>query len=51
MNSHTTRRFRGLFAILPGHVRQQAREAYRLFQQDPSHPGLHFKMVCDDPLL
>ncbi len=28
-----------------------AREAYRLFQQDPAHPGLHFKQVCADPPL
>jgi hypothetical protein len=26
-------------------MKKQAREAYRLFQQDPYHPGLHFKRV------
>ena len=26
-----------------------AREAYRLFQQNPSHPGLRFKKVHSDP--
>jgi hypothetical protein len=49
MNSRTTRRFRELFAALPAHVRQQAREAYRLFQQNAAHPGLHFKQVHADP--
>jgi hypothetical protein len=49
MNSRTTRRFRELFAALPAHVRQQAREAYQLFRANPSHPGLHFKKVHPDP--
>ncbi|MFN0021186.1 MAG: type II toxin-antitoxin system RelE family toxin [Pirellulaceae bacterium] len=50
MKSRTTRQFRELFARLPAHVQQQAREAYRLFQADPRHPGLHFKKVQDDTL-
>jgi hypothetical protein len=50
MNSRTTRRFRELYAGLPNHIQQQAREAYRLFRQDPHHPGLHFKKVLDDPV-
>ena len=49
MNSRTTRRFRELLVGLPAHVRQQAREAYRLFQQNPAHPGLRFKQVHADP--
>jgi len=49
MNSRTTRRFRALYAALPAHVQRQAREAYRLFQPDPAHPGLHFKQVHADP--
>jgi hypothetical protein len=49
MNSRTTRRFRELLAALPAHVRRQAREAYRLFQQNPAHPGLRFKQVHADP--
>ena len=51
MNSHITRRFREMFAALPEHVQKQAREAYRLFRQNPFHPGLHFKEVHADPLL
>lgn len=49
MISHTTRRFRELFDQLPAHVRRQARDAYRLFQQNPLHPGLRFKRVNPDP--
>jgi hypothetical protein len=49
MNSRTTRRFRDLLAALPAHVRAQARDAYELFRQNPSHPGLHFKKVYPDP--
>jgi len=49
MNSVTTKRFRELFAALPAQVRRQAQEAYRLFRQNPAHPGLHFKQVHPDP--
>lgn len=49
MNSHTTRQFRERVAALPVTVRRQARDAYRLFQQNPSHPGLRFKQVHPDP--
>lgn len=49
MNSHTTRQFRALFAALPAAVQRQAREAYRLFHQNPAHPGLRFKQVHADP--
>ena len=47
MNSRTTRRFRDLLAELPEQVRNQAREAYRLFEQNPAHPSLCFKRVHD----
>ncbi|HZV07634.1 MAG TPA: hypothetical protein VE999_21285 [Gemmataceae bacterium] len=49
MNSRTTKRFRELLAALPAYVRQQARDAYQVFRQDPSHPGLRFKKVHQDP--
>jgi hypothetical protein len=32
-------------------VRQQVRDAYRLFQQNPAHPGPRFKRVHDDPVI
>jgi hypothetical protein len=49
MRSYTTGEFRRLFASLPRRVRHQAREAYRLFRQNPAYPGLHFKRVHDAP--
>jgi hypothetical protein len=49
MNSRTTRKFRELLAELPMQVRAQARQAYGLFRQNPSHPGLRFKKVHPDP--
>jgi mRNA-degrading endonuclease RelE of RelBE toxin-antitoxin system len=45
VKSHITDRFRKLIERLPQEIRQQAREAYRLFKQDPYHPQLHFKQV------
>jgi hypothetical protein len=40
MKSRTTARFRSAFRAL-----RQARQAYKLFQQNPAHPGLRFKRV------
>ncbi len=51
MNSRTTRQFRELLDALPTRVRQQARAAYRLFERNPTHPGLHFKKVHADPVV
>ena len=45
MKSHTSARFRDVFAQLPVSVQRQAREAYKLFKQNPHHPGLRFKQV------
>jgi hypothetical protein len=45
VKSHTTQRFREALAGLPAHVQRQARAAYKLFAQDPTHPGLRFKQV------
>ena len=45
MNSRTTRAFRDHLAALAADVREQARAAYRRFQANPHHPGLHFKKV------
>lgn len=38
--------FRAAFAKLPAPVRQQARAAYRLFQENPYHSSLQFKSVA-----
>ncbi len=51
MNSRITRQFRASFSALPAHVQRQAREADRLFRQDPAHPRLRFKQVHANPPL
>jgi hypothetical protein len=45
MKSRTTKRFRKVYQDLPSEVRQQARQAYKLFIKNPNHPSLHFKQV------
>jgi hypothetical protein len=45
MESRTTRSFRAAFAALPGEIQEQARRAYRLFRNNPSHPSLRFKKL------
>jgi hypothetical protein len=45
VKSVVTPAFREAFRRLPGPVQRQARQAYRLFAADPSHPGLQFKKV------
>ena len=45
MNSKTTKRFRQMLAKLPSNIRQQAKEAYKLFRENPYHPSLQFKKV------
>ena len=49
MKSRTTVQFRKFLARLPDEIRQQARTAYRQFQDNPNHPSLRFKKV--DPTL
>ncbi|RKU35061.1 hypothetical protein C6496_17340 [Candidatus Poribacteria bacterium] len=45
MNSSTTKRFRQMLAKLPNNIRQQAKDAYGLFRENPYHPSLRFKKV------
>jgi hypothetical protein len=45
MISHTTVRFRQIFASLPKAVQRQANEAYARFSKDPYHPSLYFKRI------
>jgi hypothetical protein len=49
MKSRINKRFRELFATLPAHIKNQVRDAYRQFKDDPNHPGLRFKKVLSDP--
>jgi hypothetical protein len=48
MRSVTTRQFREAFRRLPEAAQDQARKAYRLFRQNPSHRGLKFKKVDEE---
>lgn len=45
MKSRRNERFRQAFNVLPPDVKDLARDAYRRFRDDPSHPGLQFKVV------
>ena len=45
MNSHTTEKFRKAFTEMPADVQKQARQAYRLFIENPYHPSLQFKHI------
>ena len=45
MNSVTTERFRKAYSNLPVHVREAAEKTFRLWNKNPSHPGLRFKQV------
>ena len=47
MKSRATPRFWSSYRQLPSDVQALAQKAYRLFQQDPSHPSLQFKKVHD----
>jgi len=38
-------RFWAAYAQLPANVKEQARAAYRLFRDNPDHPGLNFKHI------
>ena len=45
MNSQLTDDFLDCYMRLPATVREQARRAYRLWRDNPSHPSLQFKRV------
>jgi mRNA-degrading endonuclease RelE of RelBE toxin-antitoxin system len=45
MISHIAESVRKALGELPEPIRQQARDAYILFQRNPYHPSLHFKRV------
>ncbi|MCX7047399.1 MAG: hypothetical protein NTX50_18180 [Candidatus Sumerlaeota bacterium] len=45
MKSYTSERFWKYYANLPQGVRQQARQAYALFEKNPYYPSLHFKRI------
>jgi hypothetical protein len=45
MLSFTTLDFWEAYAELAPEMKQQAQKAYRLWQENSSHPSLHFKKV------
>lgn len=45
MISCVTDDFVARFARLPTTIQVQARKNYRLWRENPSHPGLHFKRI------
>lgn len=45
MNSQINEDFLVCFAQLPDAVKALARKCYRLWRQNPAHPGLHFKRI------
>ena len=45
MRSFTQQSFWDAYRLLPNHVRRQARDSYRFFALNPSHPSLDFKRV------
>ena len=45
MKSETTEKFRLLFAAASSERQMRIRGAYRLWQENPSHPSLRFKKV------
>jgi hypothetical protein len=45
VQSRTTKRFWRSFADLPLDVQRDAKRAYRIFQENPGHPGLQFKKL------
>ena len=45
VTSHTTKAFRRLYAGLPQEIQKGALKAYRIWRENPNHPGLQFKRV------
>lgn len=45
MKSRLTNAFRAAFRTLPEHIKHSARRNYKLWKENPQHPGLQFKRV------
>jgi hypothetical protein len=45
VRSYTTPEFWGQYQALPAALRRLALKNYRLWKDNPRHPGLHFKPV------
>lgn len=49
MRSVTTERFRKAYSVLPVQIQRLADKAFKLWKENPQHPGLQFKQVHPDP--
>jgi hypothetical protein len=49
VKSVASRNFWNLYHALPARVREEAKEAFRLFRQNAAHPGLSFERLRCDP--
>jgi hypothetical protein len=49
VKSFRSAQFKKLFSLLPADVQREAIEAFHLWQQNPQHPGLHFKSLQGHP--
>lgn len=47
MKSRATPRFWSAYRALPSAIQGQARRAYLLFKENPSHPSLQLKKLSD----
>ena len=45
MTSQTTERFWKCHRNLPERTQKEAKKAFKLFEKNPYHPGLHFKRI------
>lgn len=45
MKSKTTSDFWKCYKALPNEIREQAKKVYKLFNENPYHPSLHFKRI------
>jgi hypothetical protein len=45
LRSRVNEDFLACFYKLPEEIREKARKSYRLWKQNPYHPGLHFKRI------
>jgi mRNA-degrading endonuclease RelE of RelBE toxin-antitoxin system len=45
VNSVTTEKFRRAYERLPENIKEAARQAYKLWKKNPSHPSLAFKLI------
>ena len=50
MRSRAAPRFWAAYRELPPEIKQLARKAYGLFQDNPRHPSLQFKKVHEDSI-